>query len=87
VVPGLPPGEQVEITEASEEASIGAFQVGIAISTVLVALGGVLGLFGIVNARRRVEAEDCPGGQLVGVSREAARQSPCDWDAAVSSSG
>jgi EmrB/QacA subfamily drug resistance transporter len=87
VVPGLPAGEQVEVSEASEEASIDAFRVGIAISTALVALGGVLGLFGIVNPRRRVEAEDCPGGQLVGMSREAARQSPCDWQAAVSSSG
>jgi hypothetical protein len=68
------------VSEAAENASIDAFHVGIAISTVLVALGGVLGLLGIVNPRRRVEAEDCPGGQLVGVSSEAARQSPCDWD-------
>jgi EmrB/QacA subfamily drug resistance transporter len=87
VVPGLPPGEQAEVTAASEEASIDAFHVGIAISTGLVALGGLLGLLGIVNARRRVEAEDCPGGQLVGMSREGARQSPCDWDAALSGSG
>jgi hypothetical protein len=87
MVPGLPPGEQAELTEASQAASISAFHVGIAISTGLVALGGVLGLVGIVNPRRRVEAEDCPGGQLVGVSSEAARQSPCDWDAAISPSG
>jgi MFS family permease len=81
VAPGLPPAERAEVSEAAENASIDAFHVGIAISTVLVALGGVLGLLGIVNPRRRVEAEDCPGGQLVGMSREAARQSPCDWDA------
>jgi hypothetical protein len=80
-VPGLPPGEQAELTEASQNASIDAFHVGIGISTGLVALGGLLGLLGIVNPRRRVEAGDCPGGQLVGVSPEAARQSPCDWDA------
>ena len=80
VVPGLPPAEQREVTEASEDASISAFRVGIGISTVLVALGGTLGLIGIVNPRRRVEAEDCPGGQLVGMTREGARQSPCDWD-------
>jgi EmrB/QacA subfamily drug resistance transporter len=86
-VPGLPPGEQAELTVASENASIDAFHVGIAIATALVALGGLLGLVGIVNARRRVEAEDCPGGQLVGMSREGARQSPCDWDAVVSGSG
>jgi hypothetical protein len=53
--------------------------VGIGIATVLVALGGVLGLVGIRNPRRRVEAEDCPGGQLAGVPKEGARQSPCDW--------
>ena len=81
VVPGLPPAEQREVSEASEDASISAFRVGIGISTVLVALGGTLGLIGIVNPRRRVEAEDCPGGQLVGMTREGARQSPCDWDA------
>ena len=71
--------EQAEVSEASENASVDAFHVGIGIATVLVALGGTLGLIGIVNPRRRVEAEDCPGGQLVGVSREGARQSPCDW--------
>jgi EmrB/QacA subfamily drug resistance transporter len=81
VVPGLPEAEQGEVSDASEDASVSAFRVGIGISTVLVALGGVLGLVGIVNPRRRVEAEDCPGGQLVGMSREGARQSPCDWDA------
>ena len=83
VVPGLPGGEQEEVSDAAEDASISAFRVGIGISTGLVALGGVLGLIGIVNPRRRVEAEDCPGGQLVGVSREGARQSPCDWDTGV----
>jgi hypothetical protein len=79
VVPGLPAEMQAEVSDAAETASVEAFRVGIAISTVLVALGGVLGLIGIVNPRRRVEAEDCPGGQLVGVTEEAARQSPCDW--------
>jgi EmrB/QacA subfamily drug resistance transporter len=68
-----------EVSAAAEDASISAFRVGIGIATGLVALGGVLGLVGIVNPRRRVEAEDCPGGQLVGATRESARQSPCDW--------
>ena len=35
--------------------------------------GGVLGLIGIRNPRREVECADCPGGQLVGSSAEAAR--------------
>jgi hypothetical protein len=68
------------VSDAGEAASVRAFRMGIGIATGLVALGGVLGLVGIVNPRRRVEAEDCPGGQLVGVSQEAARQSPCDWN-------
>ena len=79
VVPGLPAGLQAEVTDAGEAASVRAFRMGIGIATGLVALGGVLGLAGLVNPRRRVEAEDCPGGQLVGVTEEAARQSPCDW--------
>ena len=59
------------VREAAEDASVGAFRVGIGIATVLVALGGVLGLVGIANPRRRVRAADCPGGQLVGHPREA----------------
>jgi hypothetical protein len=35
---------------------------------------------GIQNPRRRVDAAGCAGGQFVGVPRDAARQSPCDWD-------
>ena len=37
--------------------------------------GGVLGLIGIANPRRRVEAADCPGGQFVGSPVEACRES------------
>ncbi len=39
----------------------------------------MLGLVGIRNPRRVVEAEGCPGGQFVGVPEEATHQSPCDW--------
>jgi hypothetical protein len=39
----------------------------------------VLGLVGIRNPQREVEAGGCPGGQLAGVPQEGARQSPCDW--------
>jgi EmrB/QacA subfamily drug resistance transporter len=79
VVPGLPGGLQADVTDAGETASVTAFRMGIGIATGLVAFGGVLGLVGLVNPRRHVDAEDCPGGQLVGVTEEAARQSPCDW--------
>jgi len=79
VVKDVPPPVRVEVAAGSRDAAVKAFHVAIAIATVLVALGGVLGLVGIVNPRRRVEAADCPGGQLAGVSGEAARHSPCDW--------
>jgi EmrB/QacA subfamily drug resistance transporter len=79
VVTDVPPRVGAEVAAGSREASVKAFHVAIAIATVLVGLGGVLGLVGIVNPRRRVDAADCPGGQLAGVTSEAARQSPCDW--------
>ena len=68
-----PPAARARLAQASEDASVDAFRMAIGIATVLVALGGVLGLAGIVNPRRKVLACDCPGGQLVGATAEAAR--------------
>ena len=82
-VQGVPEDVQASVREAGTDASVGAFRVGVGIATVLVALGGVLGLLGVRNPRRRVEASECPGGQLVGQPRDGARQSPCDWDAGM----
>jgi EmrB/QacA subfamily drug resistance transporter len=79
----LPSQVRERVVEAGEEASVTAFHVGVGIAAVLVGMGGVLGLVGIVNPRRRVDARDCAGGQLAGVTKEGARQSPCDWDAAT----
>jgi hypothetical protein len=76
---GVPPAVRAEVERAAREASVDAFRVGMAVAGGLVALGGVLGLAGIRNPRRRVDARDCPGGQLAGVPREGARHSPCDW--------
>jgi EmrB/QacA subfamily drug resistance transporter len=67
------------VSQAAEDASVSAFRLGMIISALLVALGGVLGLIGIENPRRSVAARDCPGGQLAGTPREGAGQSPCDW--------
>jgi hypothetical protein len=41
------------------------------VCAVLVAAGGVAGLLGIVNPRRALEAQRCPGGQLVGAPEQA----------------
>jgi EmrB/QacA subfamily drug resistance transporter len=82
-VEGLPAQFRASVREAGQDASVGAFRVGMGIAAALVAFGGVLGLLGIRNPRRRVDAADCPGGQLVGQPRDGTRQSPCDWDAGV----
>jgi EmrB/QacA subfamily drug resistance transporter len=86
-VEGVPEEVRASVREAGEDASVGSFRVGIAISTALVALGGVLGLLGIRNPRRHVEAGECPGGQLVGQPLEGARQSPCDWQEQAAACG
>jgi EmrB/QacA subfamily drug resistance transporter len=48
------------------------FQVAMIITGALVAFGGVLSAIGIENPRREVCAADCPGGSVVGASRELA---------------
>ncbi len=68
-VQGVPPRQAHAITAAAEAASLHAFHDGMAIATVLVALGGLVGFAWIRNPRRTetdVKAGDCGGGQLVG---------------------
>jgi EmrB/QacA subfamily drug resistance transporter len=60
------------VVEASEDASVHAFHIGMLIATLLVAAGGLLGLT-IRNPHREVKACDCPGGQLAGHPKDAAR--------------
>ena len=64
----------LDVAQAVQSASVHAFHVGILISAVLVALGGLLGLVGIRNPRRAVRCEDCAGGQLAGQPVAAARE-------------
>jgi EmrB/QacA subfamily drug resistance transporter len=72
----LPVAERVAVERATEDASVSAFHLGIGIAAGLVAAGGVLGLVGIANPRRFVCAAECPGGQIAGAPREAARAPP-----------
>lgn len=58
----------------NSDASVGAFHLAMGISSALVIFGGVLGLVGIQNPKRRVKASGCSGGQLSGAPSEAARR-------------
>ena len=51
------------------------FRIGMTFAAVLLAIGGLIGLLFIRNEprRERVLAEDCPGGQITGAPRDAAR--------------
>jgi hypothetical protein len=69
---GLPPAEGRALSAAAGAASVRSFHIGLGIAAALVALGGILGGFGIRNPRRRVVAEHCSGGQLAGAARDAA---------------
>ena len=71
-----PAATGADVARAVEAASVRAFHVGIGVSAVLVALGGVLGLTGIRNPRRVVRCEDCAGGQLAGQPLDAGRSGP-----------
>ncbi len=64
-------GQQVAL--AVQSASVHAFHVGVLISAVLVALGGLLGLTLIRNPRRTVRCADCAGGQFAGQPVDACR--------------
>jgi EmrB/QacA subfamily drug resistance transporter len=72
----LPPAERAPVAQAVQDASVNAFHLGMGLSAALVAAGGLLGLVGIVNPRRSVHCEDCPGGQLVAAPVEAVRPRP-----------
>jgi EmrB/QacA subfamily drug resistance transporter len=71
---GVPAAERTVVAQATEDASVNAFHLGIGIAAALVAGGGLLGLAGIRNPRRFVCAAECAGGQIAGAPREAARE-------------
>ena len=66
------------MTQAGRSASTEAFHTAIAMAAALVAAGGLLGLAGIQDPRRvpcrEVRAGECPGGQIAGHPRDAARE-------------
>jgi hypothetical protein len=76
--PGVPRAEARALVSAAGDASRSAFRLGMLIAAALVAGGGVIGLVGIQNPRRRVRAQDCAGGRLVGATRDEAGCPPVE---------
>jgi predicted MFS family arabinose efflux permease len=72
VVAGSLPGDTFGVNTQS----VRAFHEAMLICAALVAAGGVAGALGIVNPRRAIRAEGCPGGQLAGVPEPAAAAAP-----------
>jgi EmrB/QacA subfamily drug resistance transporter len=64
-------GTLVGDTFAPNSESVRAFHQVVLICAGLLAAGGIAGSLGIVNPRRRVPAEGCSGGQLVGAPQPA----------------
>jgi hypothetical protein len=69
---GVPAPQRAVVHAALVDSSVYAFRIGMLIAAVLAIAGGVTSFAGIENPRRRVRCADCPGGALVGVSRDAA---------------
>jgi EmrB/QacA subfamily drug resistance transporter len=72
-VVGLPPPEGAAIAAAAEQASVDSFRLGMGITAALVAAAGLMGI-AIRNPLRPVPSSDCPGGQLAGQPKDAARR-------------
>jgi EmrB/QacA subfamily drug resistance transporter len=69
---GLAPAQARAVTVAADEASLDSFHLGMGIAAVLVAAGGLAGAIGVRNPQRKVRADECEGGQLVGAALDAA---------------
>jgi EmrB/QacA subfamily drug resistance transporter len=69
-------------TFAANEESVRAFHQVVLICSALLTAGGIVGVVGIVNPRRAVEARTCSGGQLVGVPLPAVKHHGRDAAAA-----
>lgn len=64
------PADRPQLQPALDASSVHAFRVAMLITAGLVAVGGGLSAAGIRNPRRAVACADCPGGAVVGSSRE-----------------
>jgi EmrB/QacA subfamily drug resistance transporter len=68
----VPQGQRAAVADVVRDASVSGFRVGIGLAAGLIAAGGMISMVGIRNPRRKVKAQQCPGGALCGASQEAA---------------
>lgn len=66
--------ERATVASAIEDGAVHAFHVAMLITAGLVAIGGVLSAIGLRNPEHEVPCAECPGGAVVGASREAQPQ-------------
>jgi EmrB/QacA subfamily drug resistance transporter len=64
------PADRVQVQAVLDDASVSAFRLTMGLMGALMACGGLLCAIGIQNPRRIVHAEECPGGSIVGSSKE-----------------
>jgi EmrB/QacA subfamily drug resistance transporter len=65
-------GTAVLGTALGGHVSVSGFHMGLGVAAALLIAGGLLGGLLVQNPRRVVRAEECPGGALVGATRDAA---------------
>ena len=61
------------VARASADASVMAFRLAAGTGSLLMLIAGLVGLIGLRAPRRSVRAQECAGGTLAGVPRDAAR--------------
>jgi len=71
------PVERARVHRALQDASVEAFRLGIGIAGLLAIAGGLVSLAGLEGAhRRRVKAENCPGGAICGAGEDVRLEEP-----------
>jgi hypothetical protein len=72
-VAGLPAADRGLVATAVRDAGVETFHLSAVIGAGMLIAAGLLGGIGLRNPRRATQAEQCPGGQLVGAPEEAGR--------------
>jgi EmrB/QacA subfamily drug resistance transporter len=71
-VSGFPPAQRAAARAALIDASLDGYRLALLVAAALATTSGLISLAGITNGRRRVPAQDCPGGAWCGASSDVA---------------